>query len=470
MKKIRLTDKEIEKVDNIELIDNKNKKSFKFIILVFSLIIIGIITYFIPKNNKLDDNDNYLKINENNLIKIKENELYGFIDVKGNKIIDFTYDEADDFIGNYAKVKKDKNFYLIDKNGKIIFEDDNGENIKYLDEYNIWLIKEDIYDYNMNKINSKNETIKYINYGFFLWNNTNNNTSGVMNYKGKKTYTYNKKEKDEILAINNISKDNNNYYCILNLNNEKYAIINCDSGKIIHEYDDKLISSNTNSYFEFKVKKDYSFVKKLIVINDKIVYSSEEKSDFVTDNNNYYTIYNKNTNKIFYIDKTNGKKVDSIPSNSNKNNEENEIEEYLKISRKKCDNKYELYEGKSLKLNCDWDDIYYFEIDVAKYLKNKNKYYVIGKKENEYFLIDYKKNKVIKKFQTDYISINNKSLFIEYRNANNNNKIVYSINKNKTIEFDEDNKIGLYSNYFIVKENGTINYYNIDLKKIYEIK
>lgn len=55
--------------------------------------------------------------------KIKDSEKFGYVDIKGNIIIPFQYDRADNFYNGIAEVKIDDNDYLIDKKGNKLTKD-----------------------------------------------------------------------------------------------------------------------------------------------------------------------------------------------------------------------------------------------------------------------------------------------------------------------------------------------------------
>jgi len=60
-----------------------------------------------------------------NLSAVKLGGKWGYIDKKGSTAIDFTFDEANEFIGNVAKVKKESTEYLINQNGKVLYKSEN---------------------------------------------------------------------------------------------------------------------------------------------------------------------------------------------------------------------------------------------------------------------------------------------------------------------------------------------------------
>lgn len=55
---------------------------------------------------------------------VEKNDRYGYIDTKGNKVIDYYFDEAYAFNGKYAIVVRNGKYNFIDKNGNTQLEDD----------------------------------------------------------------------------------------------------------------------------------------------------------------------------------------------------------------------------------------------------------------------------------------------------------------------------------------------------------
>ena len=86
---------------------------------------------------------------DNKLYVSKENSKYGFVDSKGNKVVDYIYDDATE-INKYgfAAVKKDGLWGAIDKQGNVIIEPtyklDENLVINFIGKYHLGL------DLNMN--------------------------------------------------------------------------------------------------------------------------------------------------------------------------------------------------------------------------------------------------------------------------------------------------------------------------------
>ncbi len=74
--------------------------------------------FFIDKKgNPMFKNRDIETSSEPGLLKEKKNNLYGLIDLKGNQILDFIYDEIDNFSEGFAKVEKNNKIGYINKKG-----------------------------------------------------------------------------------------------------------------------------------------------------------------------------------------------------------------------------------------------------------------------------------------------------------------------------------------------------------------
>ncbi len=77
---------------------------------------------------------------------VKQNGKYGYIDIKGNTVIGFKYDDAYDFSNGMAKVKQNGKFGYVDRQGREIIPavyDDGGE----FSENLVWVKKDGKYGY-----------------------------------------------------------------------------------------------------------------------------------------------------------------------------------------------------------------------------------------------------------------------------------------------------------------------------------
>ena len=465
----------IENLEEIENIDSllkvsKNSRMF-YLICIFFISLLLIIFWLLLFNNNSNISKSKIKIDEDALILIKENDKYGYINTKGKKVIDAKYESADKFIGNYTKVYDGNNYMIIDTQGNVKYKSEKASDIMFISDYNIWIINDNLYDYNLKKLNDKNTTVRYIDKGYLKWINEKSNKAGIINYKGKVTYTYKLQKDEKNFYFNEIGNQNDKIddyeYCVVSIDNKKYGIINCGTGKTIYDFTDNTISKKISSCFEIKNIKNYSFVERIIIINNKVVYKTDDKSELIYNYDNYFNIYSSKKRNNYYISKIDGKEYLSEPQSNEKFDTRTDLEKELNIEKIKCDDGFGLKKNNKVKLKCKYKELLYFDDDVMRYLDYKNRHYVIVLEDYEYKLIDYNNGKVITTFDTYRLGLLDGSLFIEYNSKNNDKKYVYSILKNKTSEFNLDDKISINSNYFTIKNDDKLNYYNVDMKKIY---
>lgn len=124
----------------------------------------GYISYGINQNY-LTSNQSFIEIDSysGELARIRKNNKYGFINTKGDIVIDFKYDYAKSFKFGYSVTKNNEEYTIIDLNGKkiISFEKSNAQNVTILSE-NLVLVEGDgYYDNSIHFLNKKNE-IKFV--------------------------------------------------------------------------------------------------------------------------------------------------------------------------------------------------------------------------------------------------------------------------------------------------------------------
>lgn len=418
--------------------------------------------FIIKGDNKYEG----LTIDENALIIVKDDGKYGYINNNGKVIIKPQYEQASSFNGNYAVVSDGEKYKLIDKKGKVKFEVDYASKIKYVSDYNVWIIEDTLYNSKLKRISKKGVTVTYEKYGILKWKNADKKTTGIMNYKGKVLYSTKLEDDSSYLSVSNVLTDVDNdinvknKYCLINISGKKYAILNCNNGKSIYKMTENTINNTTGTIFEI-VDKEKELVEKIIILKNKIVYRTDSKDSTIKNMNNYYIIDDDK-----YISKTTGKKITKKPSDLDEDYDASSAELYLNYKKYQCENSYGIKKGNKVTVKCEWDRIKFFDIVTTRYLKSKNKYYALAKKDDKYYLINIKNGKKIAEFNTDSISTYSTSMFITYKDSKENKKYVYNLVTKKSKEFNTDSVISLYQNYFTIKDDKT-EYYNSKFKMIY---
>ena len=275
--------------NNILIIDPKIKDiapknsriSFKkptIIIPVIAFIFVSILGMYLFVSNSQADTAN--------LIRIEENNKYGYIDTEGTVITRAKYIYGTDYYKGHAIVKNENNLYGV-LNSKGVLEVPFG-NYSYIGLYgNRYIaskqtkygLKQALLDSKLDGLTSfKYDTISYAKNGIYLF--TRDETMGVLNKEGKEIFAF---EVDEIddknidIEISPVTDDIDlsNRYAKIKLNGSS-AIINLKTGKKIYGYELEDIEVLSNNVFYIKSKSMDSNNKYIVIDNNKIKLKTDK--------------------------------------------------------------------------------------------------------------------------------------------------------------------------------------------------
>lgn len=463
---------------------SKNKSSKNLLIVIVALVaivVVGFVCYkfFFNKDNESKKLDNLFDPNE--LIKVKKDEKYGFINTKGKFVLEANYESASDFNGDYAivTVKNEtgaKVYQLIDKKGVVKVESASG--IKYVADYDIIIANDSLYNNKMKKLNNDNVKVQYEEYGYLSWKNYEAKNAGIMKHDGKITYTYNFTGIEHYFSFDASDTDESlkERYCRVNIDNDKYAIVNCDTGALAYDFTEYYVSEDDDNVFRISNHSDFSFVAKVYIQNNKVMYQVNDSGidlDYYP-SGNYFRIrdYSKDyDNRYSYLNVKTGEITNKAPDNVVEDDLDIDVDEWEALTNNKkfsCSDGYGLMNNENVVLSCEWDDIEYLDLNLYKYLSSDGKNYIYAKKDSKWNIINLKDKKVVTEFNTSYLYTDELSTFIYYTDKDTNTKFVYNLLTGKSLEVG-NNSITKYSNYITVKNTSdkTINYYNVDLQLIY---
>lgn len=414
--------------------NNKKNKLMGLVILITSLLLCLLIIWIIKGSRVPTPKE--MEIG-NHLIIVEKDNKYGFINTNGDLVIDYIYDGGEDFYYKYGIVKKDDSYYLIDEEGNIKLK---GNNISYVKDIGEYLVDGILYDYKLKKVSSYNN-LSYILEGFYLYNM--DNTSGIINYKGKLIY------KEENGNIEIICKEKDSYlnglYAVIKKDN-KYGIINLYNGMIIIEYQDKEIVPLGNNFF--KMNNDYLYLDE-----NRVAVKSRNEISFY---NIVEGILNVN-NKKYILERAEYRDNIDIQNVTSTTKFENETGITKYISKTGVG----LIENNKVIVSPIYEDIVFIDYDIYNCVfNNTGNKIVLLLLDGKTYLYSYNTKKILYIFDTSSIEVNNNTSFIKYTDSNGN-RFVYNLLTNKYGYYKED--YIFYSNY--MKTNGKI--YNIDLEKIY---
>ena len=251
--------------ENILILDERikdiparnSKVSFKKTSIIFpvvAFVFVSILGMYLFVNNS--------KADTANLIRIEENNKYGFIDNEGTIVARAKYLSASEFYKGYAIVKNNNNLYGV-INGKGVLEVPFG-NYYYIGLFgNRYIaskvtndgLKQALLDSNLDELTSfKYDSISYSKNGMYLF--TRDETMGIINKDGKEIYSFKVDEVDDRNIQIEISEVESKLplterYAKVKVNNSS-TIINLSTGKEIYRYTLKDINVLKNNVFYIK--------------------------------------------------------------------------------------------------------------------------------------------------------------------------------------------------------------------------
>ena len=474
-------------VQNVESNSNKKKLNFNFNInkkvimiaggaLVLLIILIIVIKALLSPNVVISP-----IFDPKSPIIIEENNKYGYITNKGKVMVQPVFDDANEFYGDYAIVRMktiengtQKTVYeIIDKKGNVKATSEESSGIKYIQEYDVWVINKQLYNKKLKLLSDNGTTVDYLDSGYFEWENKLKGTSGVMNYKGKITYTYNLTNADDYLnaEVSDTYGLFDENYCIISLKNNTSGIINCKNGKVVYNFGNYSISDEDYNVFTIKKEKSYDFISTIFIKNNKIAYQTTNKNIEVEYYSDNYLLLEDNSKsyseKYSYLNlKTNVSSKEKPPVD--KISKLSAWQKSSDIKEFSCENGKGLIKKDKVVLACEYSDIDYFGILLSNYLDSKGKRYIMAEKGDTTYLINAKNMKPVQQFNSTSVYDSSSSTFIYYID-DAKNKVVYNLLSKKTITVDKNSDLDIGSNYITITKDKKTDYYNTDLKLIYTV-
>lgn len=459
-----------------ENLKKKTKKSLPMpiIIAVICLLVVGLL--FLIFGNKDNKYINYI-FDANMPIPIEKNGLYGYISATdGKELIPAKYTNAKQFYGNYAVTelveKGSTKYYVIDKKGREKISSDS--RINYIAEYGLYIIDNKLYSNNLKRLTDDSMEVSYRDFGFCSYTKYNKDKTaiegGILNSSGKKVFTYKFKDSENFFTctISEADERLGENYAKVNVDNQKYAIVNLKNGKKICDFTENSIIVEENNIFKILSNTE----KKIIcVVKDKIVYETTDSVDI-----SYYDIdkkiiqiYDSNkdySNKYSYYDISKKSFLQSKPERENYES----LSSLTGYTSFTVNDKHGVMKGEKIILPCEYDDIEFLSPTVFKFIKSTNNQELVFAKSNgTYSVINLKNKKSVFDFKAPLIDTYSTSTFVKAKLSDSNETVVYNMNSKKSMTFDSESSIDVYANYIIVTKGQTKTYYNTKFKKIYTV-
>lgn len=260
----------------IKDINPKNSKiSFKkptIIIPVIAFIFVSVLGMYLFVSNSHADTTN--------LIRVEENNKYGYIDTEGTIITRAKYIYGTDYYKGHAIVRNENNLYGV-INSKGVLEIPFG-NYDYIGLFGSRYIaskrtknglKQALLNSDLSEETSfKYDTLSYAKDDIYLF--TRDETMGILNKEGKEIYSFKVDEVDDKnidVEISPVTKDVDlsNRYAKIKINDSS-TIINLKTGKNIIGYELDDIEVLKNNVFYIKSKSTDSNNTYIVINNNKV--------------------------------------------------------------------------------------------------------------------------------------------------------------------------------------------------------
>ena len=472
----------------------KANKKIIFIVVgaVIALIAIIVIVLLCTNGKGLTSSANITlsdELSPSKPIPITKDGKYGYMSKDGKLLLEPIYNSVSEFYGDYAVVTvenpdttaKNKDLYqIIDTDGNNKTPIEIYSEPKYFEEYKIWVLGDDIYDDKLNKISPDNLELEYLGQGYFVWRDrvSGSEASGIMNAKGEITFTYKQKPNEYKYVMYDISENHKDFketYCRVNISNDEYGIVNCDTGALAYRYGTNYVFVDKNNVF--RIYKDHTFdeATEAYIQNDKIIYQTTT-SDADIDYNYHGYMEVEENGKTKYIDIKTGK---ITTTNQNQTNpdldiDEDDLADELTYGYRTLyeSGKYGLITGTKVVIAPEFDDVEFLNSTLFDYIKKEKKQeLVLFEKDGKTILFDIKSKKAISTFNSTSITDYNDSTFLKiamYEDYSVKNYQIYNIVSGKSITVSKEDKLTINSNYVIVETKETKTYYNTDLVSIYQ--
>ena len=364
-----------------------------------------------------------------NVIVASENNGYYLVDFEGKKVSKVLNGAIKNYNSNYIKTKDATNKYILyDYNGTKII--DNLLYIDLLDEYYLAVNEE-------NKLNVFGyDNMKYTEDGVQLYNNDYVKlvSKNELNEESRFAYNYNLQDKMLTINVNNNGKEESTTINLMEgLKNQSLKYINYFN-RVLYFYSDEAKTTLINSYRcnnANTITKEDSPLDKCFLASDTNEADNEtsevlQSASIVPVFNNRF-VFIKDGDYINLVDLVSEKVIGAYLT-INTYSDISLTEPYIKntselyIIAKNKNKKYGL-----LKLtDSSITSIYNFEYDRLEKLKD----YILAKKDNQYYLLDYHGNRVTKEFNAPIRNYNDKYLKI----LNKNKYYVYDFSGNLIFE------------------------------------
>ena len=331
---------------------------FRYIFFFCILVVVGLYFYNYYTANKEDlyeGNANIKSLyDKNNLIKYFSNGLYGYINYKGEIVINAKYIEASDFYNGYAVVNGDNKKEIININGEHML-DVSANSKGYNVDYDYWYLNGTLYSGKLLKLKDEVNFVDGSDKYFYYYNFDLKKTI-LIDYTGKSIYEFDGKDIKFVVKTGSYTND-----LIYAEYSGKYMIINPDNLNVIYDSNEKITLLDDGIY-----KKDRFYY----IYDDETYYPFDAKNVTLVDKYKKVLKIEVSDTEVYYHDIINNSKLDDYVEGSG-----GIVDSQFNYDIVLCDKEKNLYslmkDGNTL-LECKYDEIEFLNDNLHEYIKSKN--------------------------------------------------------------------------------------------------
>lgn len=473
-----------QKVENLfkEEVDNTSKKKKKLPFgISITLILLGIILVFailiIVISKLLEDKKPVSNFDKNSHpILFKENGLYGYMNSYGEAVIKPQYKYAGEFVGNYATVSNDykkdnqvNSINVIDIYNNTKYKLSSSSKITYYEDKGTYHIENALYNLGLQKI-SGNKIVANCDKNYCIGYDSKHKVATAIDHEGNEVFSLETKTGFMAYEAAADFDDFQNVYCRVNLDNEKYAIVNCKTGKIMHDFSTDMLVIKGPNLFAY-IDAHYNTLETMYIVNDDLYFYTKDPQVVLLyeSGKSYFQAYNHNEDpsiKMEYL------YLDNLEFSTEL--KENYVDYFYTkqsgVSAVKENDKYGLVKDDKLITNIEYDNVYTFDTKLYKNLLTKGKDYILLEKNNKLLLVDVSKNAVVYTFNTKSLENMDElnSNFIYYKDSATDDYVIYNLYNNQVKTISNTGGIIIREDYIIIKDHDRFKFYNNELDLIYD--
>ena len=448
------------------------KKGFSPIKFLFTLIILTVVAFFVyviffRKSNYMGSANLNSIFDPNKPIVIYKDDMAGYINTKGEVLIEPMFDSAGEFYGGFAPVLVDETYKIINEKGETVITAQTKEIPTYDMNYDVWIIDNTLYGNEMQKLvaNVKNESN-----GLYSFIDDVSSKVGLVDNLGEVLHS----APGESIEVEVSKAYEHDAYALVRIPNSEDVIISTKAKKVIYNSaantikneHDAIFSVTVNGATKFLYFNEGNLLKEFDGVKDVSMFNYKKGILEISKDGGEY-----------YYDTINGTELDDADYDFSSAADD---ERYYGFEKMTCgeglEKKHGLSKGEEVIFECVYDSIKFLDVKVHEFVKRRTlREYVVLVKGTTVELYDLVLKKTVLELDNVEAGSSSDTTYIVFKakeESNTKEDVVYNLLTGKKTSFPAGEYYYLGGpNYLItIDKNNTAAYYNIKMENIFEIE